>query len=472
MKLFKQNRLRRVAAGLLAAAAAAVWAPPALAENPTYELTSPVALLMEVGNRQVIYQKNMDETMYPASITKIMTALLTMENAELNEVITMSYEATHSIDPGSSHIALDTDEQISVENALYAMMLPSANDAANGLAEYVGGSMDSFVDMMNRRAQELGATGTHFVNPHGLHDAGHYTTAHDIALIACEAVEYEDFCRIWGTMQYDIPPTNKNVERNLWSQVRMLNTDGNYYYENCTGGKLGWTPEAKNTCVIVAEQNGVRLMCVLMGCSLVTDLFEDARYLFDYGFEHLAWQQLQSGAGQNQTVTGYNGSGQEIGQMTLGYDIACLVDSQADAESIRVEWNLPDQPLLGSAEGASVKLVLEEPLGSGQYAELGSYPVSVVNQELFTQEVAAAEEKTEPLGFGGVVRIILKVLLIILGVLAGAFILLYLVVRIRYEVRRRKRRKKRRAMAARGADPKQKTRAEEHASASTGEKKR
>ena len=471
---FKNKGLRKAVGMVLAAALFVAPAQPALAANPTWQLASPVALLMQPDSRQIIYQKNMNDPMYPASITKIMTALLAVENVGLDETITMSYEATHSIDFGSSHIALDTDEQISVENALYALMLPSANDAANGIAEHVGGTMEDFAVMMNERAEELGCTNTHFANAHGLHDADHYTTAHDIALIAAQASQNEDICRIWGTMQYDIPPTNKNVLRNLWSQVRMLNDDGKHYYEACTGGKLGWTPEAKNTCVLVARQNGMELMCVLMGATTANEMFEDARYLFDYGFEHLQPYRLESTQEQTRSAIGYNTGGKAIGKMELGFDTTCLMDTAAQPESITVEWTLPEQPILGSASGVYVTLTMEDGADSGQSELLGAYPAVVLGQQLYEQQQAAPavkeEEPSRP-GFMGVLAVAGKVLLIIGGVLVGGFALLYLVVRIRYEYRKYKRNKKRREMAARGIYPKRKTGAET-SSARSGVKKR
>ncbi len=474
MNFIEQNPMRRLAAGLLAAALSVGLAVPALAANPTYQLTSPVALLMEVDSRQIIYQKNMDQTMYPASTTKIMTALLAFENADLDETITMSYEATHTIDYGSSHIALDTDEQISMENALYALMLPSANDAANGIAEHVSGTMEEFAVLMNKRAEELGCTNTNFVNAHGLHDSAHHTTAHDLALIAAEAAQFEDFCKIWGTVQHDVPPTNKNVLRNLWTQVRMLNKDGNFYYEPCTGGKLGWTPEAKNTCVLVAKKNGMELMCVLMGVNTAKEMFTDAEYLFEYGFEYLQPYQVENEENQTQTVTGYNSAGEEIGEMTLGFNALCLMDSGAKPQNITVDWTLPAQPILGSASGVYVTLGMEDAAQSGQYTELGTYPATVLSQQLYGEEAPAPVAKPDTTpdrpGFLGVLLAILKWLLIVAGVLAGGFALLYLVVRIRYEYRKAKRRKLRREMAARGIYPKRKTTAAASAARSKGRK--
>ena len=138
---------------------------------------SQTSVVMDVSTGQVLVEKEMNQQMYPASITKIMTVLLALENADPATVHTMSYEATHSIDPGSTHIALTEGEQITLKDLIYATMVASANDAANGIAECVGGSIDQFVEMMNEKAKEIGAVNTHFVNANGLHDPDHYTTA-------------------------------------------------------------------------------------------------------------------------------------------------------------------------------------------------------------------------------------------------------------------------------------------------------
>lgn len=162
-------------------------------ESEEPNVSSEAAVLMDAGTGQILYQKNMDQKEYPASTTKIMTVLLALENGEFDDVLTMSHDAVFSILRGSSHIALTTDEQITLEQAVYAALLASANDAANGIAEYVSGSMEAFAEKMTERAHELGAINTHFVNAHGLDDENHYTTAHDLALIMQEAIKHEEF---------------------------------------------------------------------------------------------------------------------------------------------------------------------------------------------------------------------------------------------------------------------------------------
>ena len=141
--------------------------------NEFPQLQSETAVLMDAETGQILYQKEMNKKMYPASITKIVTGMLALKNAQLTETITMSYDAVFSIDRDSSHIALDVNEQITLEQALYALTIESANDAANGIAELVGGSMEEFVDMMNQTAKDAGAINTNFSNAHGLFDENH-----------------------------------------------------------------------------------------------------------------------------------------------------------------------------------------------------------------------------------------------------------------------------------------------------------
>lgn len=139
-----------------------------------------------------------------------MTALVVLENCSLDEVVTYSYYATHSIEAGSSTIGTTEGEELTVEESLYALLLESANECGNGLAEHVAGSIDAFVEMMNAKAAELGCANTHFVNPHGLHNPEHYTTAHDMALIMQAALQNEDFVRISVTAKYQMRATNKD----------------------------------------------------------------------------------------------------------------------------------------------------------------------------------------------------------------------------------------------------------------------
>lgn len=255
-------------------AAAANEAPPIISES---------AVLMDAETGQVLFEKSMHMKLYPASITKVMTVLLGIEKGQLQDYITMSREAVYSIKRGSSHIALDEGEQITLEQALMAAMLPSANDASNGIAEHVSGSIADFARLMNQRAREAGALNSSFVNPHGLPDEKHVSTAYDMAMITQEALKNEKFREILGTVRYTIPPTNKNDEvRDLWSEHRMLTTN-QYHYDGVIGGKTGYTRESQNTLVTVARRGNRELIAVVMK-SENYGVYKDTIALFDYGF--------------------------------------------------------------------------------------------------------------------------------------------------------------------------------------------
>jgi D-alanyl-D-alanine carboxypeptidase (penicillin-binding protein 5/6) len=206
-------------------------------------LRSEAAVLMDADSGQILFAKEMQRIMYPASITKVVTAMLALQLAKPQDVITMSQEAVFSLGPDTAHIALDTGEQITMEQALYAMAIASANDAANGIAEQISGTVAAFAELMNQTAREAGAQNTHFTNPHGLPDDDHVTTAVDMAKIAAAALKVPGFVDIFGSHYYEIPPTNKQPEtRYLRSRNQLINGE-----KNCEGilfSKTGWTSQA------------------------------------------------------------------------------------------------------------------------------------------------------------------------------------------------------------------------------------
>ena len=241
------------------------------------------AILMEVDTGAVLYAKNINEPLYPASTTKLMTALLVVENCQMDEVVTFSDEAIDNTEWGSSRIGIMKGEQLTVEQCLYGLLLGSANEVAYGLAEHVGGDLESFVGMMNEKAEELGCTNTHFVNASGLPDSDHYVSAFDLATIAREFFSNETLCMISGTTRYVIPATNKtNEERPQENHHKMLE-GRKYAYEGIVGGKTGFTTDARQTLVTCAQRDGMRLVCVIMKDESPYQ-FTDTRDLFDYGF--------------------------------------------------------------------------------------------------------------------------------------------------------------------------------------------
>lgn len=246
------------------------------------------AIVMEASTGTVLYEKNARQELYPASITKIMTTLLAIENCDLSEKVTFSYDSVHKIE--GTHISRDEGEVMTLEQCLYGVMVNSANDCAYAVAEHVGGDYDTFIKMMNDKAKELGCKNTHFNNPHGLPDENHYTCAYDMALISKEALKNETFRVITATKKYTIPATNKHPDEetpmvNHHKMVAPYKGDKQYLDERCIGGKTGYTSVAGNTLVTFAEQNDMTLICVVMKED-TPNHYLDTRNLLDYCFEN------------------------------------------------------------------------------------------------------------------------------------------------------------------------------------------
>ncbi|SDB01631.1 D-alanyl-D-alanine carboxypeptidase family protein [Eubacterium oxidoreducens] len=243
------------------------------------------AIVMDADTGTVLYEKKADTKRYPASITKIMTALLAIENGNLEDTVTFSSDAVYKTE-GSS-IMRDVGEELTLEQCLYGMMLESANDCAYAIAEHVGGDYDTFIKMMNDKATELGCTGTHFVNPNGLPDEDHYVTARDMALIAKAAYQNETFRIITGTTEYKLPATNKHDEaltmHNHHAMIYPYHTSA-YLTDYCTGGKTGYTIAAGSTLVTYAEKDGMSLIVVVLKAQTpahYTDTIKLCNYCFD-----------------------------------------------------------------------------------------------------------------------------------------------------------------------------------------------
>ncbi len=254
------------------------------------EVSADGAILIDARTGTVLYEKNANHTFYPASITKIMTALLTAENSSFSETVTYSHEAVYSVPSGYASIAANEGEQMSVEDCMYALLLPSANDAANALGEHVAGSIEAFAQMMNERAAQLGAKHTHFVNPSGVHDETHVTTPYDMAMIMRACALNEKFMQVASARTYTIMPTNlQEEERPVANLHRMIFPSYSEYYEYAVAGKTGYTTPARNTLVTYAEKDDMQLICVVMHCSGTT--YEDTETLLEYGFNNFTMYQ-------------------------------------------------------------------------------------------------------------------------------------------------------------------------------------
>lgn len=249
------------------------------------QISAEGAILIEAETGTVLYEKNSTASLYPASTTKLMTALLALENAALGESVTVSHDAVYDIETDSSRIWVDEGEILSMEDSLYALMLPSANDMAYAIAEHVGGSKEGFAKMMNDRAAELGCVNTHFMNPHGLDEKGHYTCAADLAKIMRPLVKNSSFLKISGSKNYQIPATNLCNE-SRWVLNTHLMIRKSYPYEGVIAGKTGHTDLAGANLVTCAKRGNMTLISVIMKAPDDTALYNETAALLDFGFDN------------------------------------------------------------------------------------------------------------------------------------------------------------------------------------------
>ena len=260
------------------------------ADGNNLNITSESAILIDSDTGKVLYDKSAYEKHEPASTTKIMTALLTLEHCKLDDVATVTSEAITSVPSGYSSDLLKMGEELSIKDLLYALLLPSSNEAANVLAIHIAGSIDSFASMMNTRAIELGCKNTHFVNPNGVHDEEHYTTAYDLALIAREAMKNDTFKQIVSTVAYTLPSSNNysRIDRNLITTNDLIKRQSENYYEYAIGIKTGFTTPAKNCLVAAAKKDDKTLISVVLGANTDDDRYSNTKTLLNYGFENFS----------------------------------------------------------------------------------------------------------------------------------------------------------------------------------------
>lgn len=322
------------------------------------DLTADSAVLIEASTGEIIYEKNMNKKEYPASITKTITALLAIENSELTDTITFSEKAVFSIERNSSHLWMVPDEQITMEQGLYGLLLQSANDVANGIAEHVDGSIEAFAAHMTEKAKELGAKNTHFTNPHGLHNPEHYTTAYDMAMIAKACYQNPVFMQIIGTPKYIIPATNKNEKRTLFNQHKMLENpvwDPTYFYDGCLGGKTGFTDQAQHTLITYAKRDNMTLISVVLHTDK-NNLYPDTKKLLDYGFEHKKLQTLVKKDDPIKQLPVLDQNDTEIGTTTIiaASDFNYVSDSSMGSKEIQKEIILPEKLITPVDQSLSV----------------------------------------------------------------------------------------------------------------------
>ncbi len=323
-----------------------IFVPPCFADN-NLKTYCPSVILMETSTGKILYEKNANEISFPASTTKIMTAILTVENCNLNDVATVSHNAVYSIPYDYTHASLKEGEELTIEQLLYALMIPSANDAAIVLAEHISGSVEEFAKLMNKRAEELGCKNTHFVNPNGIHNKEHTSTAYDLALMGQFAMKNETIRKVVSTKQFSLPITNKynKTDRIFNNTNDLLSTYSKYYYEGTTGVKTGYTGEAGNCIIASAKKNDFEVLLVVLGGKStskgLSERYLDCKTLFDYAFDNYSIKTLneKNSVLKKITVSGATKETQNL-NLIVKDDIKIFADKNIDLSTLNPEITL------------------------------------------------------------------------------------------------------------------------------------
>lgn len=301
-----EKSMKKIAAVLVAVCLCMLSVVSVFAQQDGPDVKAEAYCVVNRKDGSIVYSKNMDDRYYPASITKIMTALVTLEHCtNLDDTVVFNSEVMDSISSNSSTLnpVAILDEEMTVRDALFGLMLNSANECASALAVYTAGSIDAFVEMMNEKAQELGAVNTHYMNAHGLDDDDHYTTAHDMAIIFDAALKNDTFRYIDSSATYTIPATNKYGERTCTSTNQLIN--GALPYEGVYDGKTGHTAKAGRTLVTAAYRDGMDLICVIMK-SDNDNFYSDTETLLDHAFLKVQGNEQENYAAADDYVMAQN----------------------------------------------------------------------------------------------------------------------------------------------------------------------
>ena len=271
-------------------------------EDDDFWVSAKATALIELNSHTIVYAQDLDRQVYPASLTKIMTCMLALEHGNLDDVLTVSETALQNLSEYGSSAGLMEGEQLSLRELLYCIMVSSANEGCNVVAEYIAGSTEAFVAMMNEKAASLGMNATHFANPHGLHNSEHYTTVRDLATLATWAWQNSQFREFSTTTHHVVPATNLSEERTLITTNYLTSTEtyGRYYYEKAQGIKTGFTTPAGGCLISTASEGDLAFLSIVCGCEQLIDSdgkdldmrFVETRNLFDYGFETFHYVQV------------------------------------------------------------------------------------------------------------------------------------------------------------------------------------
>lgn len=294
-------KLRKIL--IIVACLIAILMPCVQAKEP--EITATSGMVIDCIDGKILYSKNADEKLYPASLTKVLTAILVVEKCGLQDNVTINQSAIDKVESGYLTANLKTGEVFTVEQLLNLLLISSYDDVANALAEHVAGSEEEFVKMMNEKAKEIGCTNSNFLNCHGEHDTNHYSTAHDMALIANYAVKFEAIRNIAQVTEYGLPATTiyTGNDRYFYTSNEMLQTGSKNYYKYAKGLKTGFTTPAGNCLMAYAEKSGLKLVSVTMKSTTSNSRYEDSEAILEYAFDTNTIRTIAEAGTNIQTVT-------------------------------------------------------------------------------------------------------------------------------------------------------------------------
>ncbi|MDD6195851.1 D-alanyl-D-alanine carboxypeptidase family protein [[Clostridium] aminophilum] len=294
-------------------------------------------IVMDAATGTVLYGKNIHSVYAPASITKVLTALIVLEKCSPDDTVTFSYEAVHNVEDNSSSAGYDTGDKATVETLLYALLLKSANESANALAEYAGGSIPAFVELMNEKAKELGCEDSHFANPSGLNDPNHYVSAYDMALITRAALENSEFRKIVATPYYELPPNSKYPDgQGISPGNKMVKSNWKEQYRpDCIGGKTGYTSLALNTLVNGAERDGFRVVTVVLHSD--DTQYQDTSAMMDFAFRNFRQVRISDYGGKLAEL------GKDLSIAGLSVERAALPSLDRESRMVLPKGVLPEE---------------------------------------------------------------------------------------------------------------------------------
>ena len=395
--------------------------------------------------RSILYAKNIHKKSYPASTTKLLTCLIAVEQGNLDDMVSFSDTAIFSVPTDGSKIGMDVGESITLEQSLYGILVGSANEVANAVGEYISGSLEEFINLMNERAAQLGCTDSHFMNTNGLHDDNHYTSAYDLALISAAFFQNDMLCKIGNTDRYEFTATATQPDDFILKNKHRLIT-GEDPYDGILGGKTGYTDQARQTLVTCAEQNGMRLVCVVFKEESPSQ-FTDTIELFDYGFhnfqlmnisEHEDKYQIEP-SGFLQTGNDIFGSSKPI--LTIDNNSSVIIPNTVSFDDLdsTIDYNVSDENRI-----AQIEYSYNDTYVGSAYLELAADNASNyefdTNLETTNISVEKSDEESAGPDQNNIIFINVKKVLII--VLSTAFIMIVLFILRAFTINNRNARRR------------------------------